>query len=61
MNNGLCRPGQPQSENQRKRKEIQVFRPWQRINKRGNMKMTVVPIVNGSHGTISKGLVRGLE
>ena len=29
-NNGLCRPGRPQSENQRKWKKRQVLRPYQR-------------------------------
>ena len=31
------------------------------LKKRWNMKMTIVPIVIGAFGTITKGLLKGLE
>ena len=38
LNSGFCRPSGPQSENQRKRKESQVFRPCQRTKKHVEIK-----------------------
>ena len=48
MSNGeLCRPGTPQRENQRKRKERQVFMEHE--------------ILIGAFGMLSKDLIKGLE
>ena len=33
LNSGLCRPGRPLSENQRKQKERQILEPCQRTKK----------------------------
>ena len=60
-NSVLCRPGEPQSENQRKRKERQILRPCKRIKKVMDLKVTVIPIAIGALGTTNKDLVRDWE
>ena len=56
-NSGFCRPGGPQSENQRKRKGRHVLRTCQRTKKKKQswkIKVTVIQIIIGALGTISK-------
>ena len=56
----LCHPSGPQSENQRKQKD--KYSGFSReLRKLWNMKVTVVPVVNGALGTITKVLERLLE
>ena len=60
-NSALCCPSGPQSEKREKKKETQVLRPYQRIQKLWNIKVTGIPIVICALRIISKGLVRGME
>ena len=58
---GLYHPGRPRSKNKWKWKERWVHRACQRTkNKQWNMKVTVIPVVIGTLGTIPKSLVNGL-
>ena len=61
-NCGLCCPGWPQSKIERKWKGA-VPRPCKGIEKKKlwNMKVTVIPILIGALGTVTKGLVKRLE
>ena len=45
-------------ENKKKDKYLEITRE---LKKLWNMKMTVIPIVVGTVGTVTKGLVQGLE
>ena len=45
-------------ENEKKDKYLDLARE---LKKLWNMKVTIVPIVNGTLGTITEGLLRGLE
>ena len=42
-------------------KKVKYFDPVRELKKLWNMKVTVIPIVNSSLGTVTKGLVPGLE
>ena len=55
---GFGNPGRPQRENQRKRKERQVFRPWQKTKKSMEHKSDGVI---GALGKILRCLMRELE
>ena len=62
QNSRLCRPGEPQRENQRKWKERQVLiRPCQRTKKAMAHESEVDTIVIAAHGTISDNLIGELE
>ena len=56
QNCGLCCSGWSQSKIERKRKEGKVSRLWRKL-----WNMTVIPIVIGALGLVTKGLVKGLE
>ena len=58
---GLCRPGGPQSKNQRKRKEREVLRPCQRTKKMWNLRVTRIPIIFGALVTVPTILKKELE
>ena len=60
-NSGLCRPDEPLSENQRKRKERQVHGLYQTTKKQWNIGVTVILIVVDALGTIPKSLIKVLE
>ena len=58
----LCYPGWPQNKTER------MWKCWMsssklvtELKKLGNMKVTVVPIVIGAFGTVTKGLLKALE
>ena len=57
----LCCPGWQQNKTERMWKERYVPRPCSRIEKLCNRKVTIIPIVIGTFGTVSKGLLKGLE
>ena len=48
LHNVLCRPRRPQSENQRKRKERQVFGPCQNPKKFVNIRIKAISTVIGA-------------
>ena len=56
----LCCPSWPQNktESEKKDKYLDLARE---LKKLWNMKVTIVPIVIGAFGTITKGLLKGLE
>ena len=60
QNCGLCYPDWPQSntESEKKDKYLNLARE---LKKLWNIKATVIPIVIGAFGTVTKGLVKGLE
>ena len=60
-NSGLCRPVGQQSENQRKRKGTQILRTCKRTKKLWNMRVTVIPVVDGAFWNVPKDLVKRLE
>ena len=61
-NCGLCCSGWPQGKTERKRKERLVHRLCYRTKRNlWNMKVTVIPLVIGALGTVTKWLVQGLE
>ena len=45
-------------ESEKKDKFLDLAR---RLKKRWNMKVTIIQIVIGAHGTVNKGLIKGLE
>ena len=45
-------------ENEKKDKYLDLARE---LKKLWNMKVTVIPIIIGAHGTVTKGLIQGLE
>ena len=45
-------------ESEKKEKYLDLAREWKKL---WNMKVTIVPIVIGALGTITKGLLKGLE
>ena len=60
-NGGLWRSGRPQIQIKgREKKDKYLYLAWE-LKKLWNMKVTVIPIVIGALGTVSKGLVKGLE
>ena len=62
LNNGLCRSGRPQSENQRKREEQHVLGPCQRTKKKlWNLRLTVIPVVIGASLERSPKIHKGTE
>ena len=60
-NSELCRPGGTLCENQRKRKAREEVELCQRIKKNMEHEVIVIPIVTGALGTVTKGLIKGLE
>ena len=50
-------PTEQKSENQRKRRGTSTWTLLEKLKKTRNMKVTVITIMIGAHGTISKGLV----
>ena len=52
---GLCCPGGPQSENQRKWKERKVLKLCPKTEKIRNKEVTVIPIINNALGTARLG------
>ena len=64
MNCTLCCPDWPQSKVERKRKEgisTSTFKGIEKKKKLWNMKVAAVQIVIGAFGTVTKGLLKGLE
>ena len=53
--------GRPQNETDRMWKEIITLTLLENWKKLWNMKVTIIPIVVGAFGTITKGLLMGLE
>ena len=61
-NCGLFCPGRSQSKffkNSEKKVKFQDFA--RELKKLWNMKVTMIPVVTGALGTITKGLIQGLE
>ena len=56
-NSEPSRLGRPQSKIKRKRKKYKYQNLARELKKLWNMKMTVIPIVFGALGTVTKGLV----
>ena len=62
QNWGLCYPGWPHNKIERERKEGITYLDLAReLKKLANMKMMIIPIVIGAFGTVTKGLIQGLE
>ena len=62
LNSAFCRSGRKTEklkENEKKDKYLELAREQKK--KQGNMKVTVIPMVNSVLGTVTKGLVQGLE
>ena len=49
------------TESAKKDKYLGLARELKKTNKLGNMKVTGIPIVIGAFGTVTKGLLKGLE
>ena len=63
-NSGLCRVGRSKiklKDSETRDKYLYLARERKKKQQLLNMKATVIPIVIGAHGTIPKGLVKGLE
>ena len=45
-------------KSEKKHKYLDLAREWQKI---WNMKVTIIPIMIGAFGTVTKGLLKGLE
>ena len=62
-NSGLCRPGRPQTENQRMQKDWWIHRSCKRAKKKKqwNMEVMVIPIEVGALGSILTKLVNRRE
>ena len=58
QNFGLCCTGWPLKECEKKDKYLDLARELKKI---WNMKVTIIPIVIGTFGTVTKGLLKGLE
>ena len=58
-NCGFCCPGKSKIEIERKRRLVPHFA--RELKKLWIMKVTVIPIVISAFGTVTKGLVKGLE
>ena len=54
----LCCPGWPLKECEKKDKYLDLARE---VKKRWNMQVTIMPIVISAFGTVTKGLLKGLE
>ena len=57
----LYRSSWPHDETERKRKKSYVHRPYRKLEKLWNTKVTAIPNVIDVLGTVTKGLVQGLE
>ena len=57
---GYCYSSRPQSENVQKQKD-KYLDSASKLEKQWNMKVTVIPIVVGALGTVSKGLTKRLK
>ena len=60
-NSGFCRSGWPKSKTERKRKSRKYLHLARELKKLWNMKVTVILNIIGALGTVTKGLVQGLE
>ena len=56
----LCCPGGPQNKTEECEKKDKYLDLASELKKLWNMKVTIVPIVIGAFGTITKGLLKGL-
>ena len=55
----LCCPGWPQNKTERKRdKYLDLARELKKV---WNMQLTIIPIIIGAFGTVTKGLQKGLD
>ena len=57
----LCCPGGPQNKSEGKWKKDKYLDLVRELKKLWNMKLRIVPIVIGALGTVSKGLLKGME
>ena len=58
----LCRPGWPQNKTWRKvKRKISTSTLQKNWKKKRRMRVTIIPIVIGAFGTVTKGLLKGLE
>ena len=57
----LCCPGGPQNKSEGNEKKDKYLDLTRELKKLWNMKVTIVPIVIDALGTITKGLLKGLE
>ena len=48
-------------ESEKKDKYLDLAREWKKKQQLWNMKVTIIPIVIGAFGTVTKGLLTGLE
>ena len=66
QNSEPCCPSGPQGKIERKQKKKKKKKdmfldPARKFKKLCNMKVTIIPIVIGALGTVTKGLIKGLE
>ena len=61
QNCGLCCPGWSQNKTERLWKKDKYFDFARELEKLWDMKMTIIPIVIGTFGIITKRLLKGLE
>ena len=59
-NDGLCRSGLHQGKAEKSKCDKHLDRAWE-LKKLWNMKVTVIPVVNGSPDTVIKGFLLGLQ
>ena len=61
QNCGLCFPGWPQNKTEESKKKDKYLNFAKELKKLWNMKVSIVPIVIGAFGTVTEGLLKGLE
>ena len=61
QNSRLCCPGWPQNKTQRLEKRDKYLDLARELKKLWNMQVTIIPIVIGAFGTVTKGLLKGLQ
>ena len=61
QNSRLCCPGGPQNKSEGKCKKDKYLDLARELKNLWNRKVTIVPIVIGALGTITKGILKGLE
>ena len=61
QNSGLCFLGWPQNKNEGKWKKNKYPDLTRELKKLCNIKVAIIPVVIGAFGTVTKGLLKGLE
>ena len=63
LNNGLSRSGQPKQNWKKAKTKVNIWNLWEdwKKKKKRNMKVSVIPIVTGALGTVTKALIKSVE